>query len=134
MNTLYNITRQAGLTTGIGWTGGDTFGVLLIDTSEYTVDAAADQHVSDIPSDAILARQDMTTPTASGGTASADPMTIDSVTGDVGALVIYIHSGSDSDSQLVAYIDTGSGLPSTFADQTMSLMWDSSSGNGIFKL
>jgi hypothetical protein len=137
-NTLYDIARQAFLTGALDWTGGDTFGVLLIDTSQYTATPSSDQYVSDVVAagdgSAILARQDMTTPTATAGTAGADPMTIDSVTGDVGAIVVYQHSDSDADSQLIAYIDTASNLPSTYSDGIVSIMWDSSSGNGIFKI
>lgn len=133
-NTLYDITRQAFLTGALNWIGGDTFGVALVDTTQYTVEPSSDQYLSVIPSGAIVAQQDMTNPTASGGTASADPVTIDGVTGNVGAIVIYQDTGDASTDQLIAYIDTGSGLPSTFDNQTMSLMWDSSSDSGIFEL
>jgi len=134
-NTLYNITRQAAATASFNWPSpSNPWAVLLVDTTQYDVDVASDEHVSDIPSGAILARSNLANPTATGGACSADPLTIDSVTGDVGAVVIYENTSTDSTSQLVAYIDTAAGIPATFSDGEASLVWDTSSGNGIFRI
>jgi hypothetical protein len=134
MNTLYDVTRQSFLTGALNWTGGSTFGVLLVDTTQYTLNSNTNQYVSDIPSAAIIARQNLTNPTAIVGAASADALTIDNITGDVGAIVIYENTGTDTTSQLIAYIDTGNNLPSTYSAENVSLVWDTQSGNGIFKL
>lgn len=134
-NTLYDVTRQSFLTGALNWTDATkTFGVLLVDTSQYVIDSGANQFVSDIPSAAILGRADLSNPTATAGAASADAVTITGVTGAVGALVIFEDTGTDTTGQLIAYIDTGSNLPSTYSDESVGLIWDSSSGDGIFKL
>ena len=135
-NQLYNVARQAFLNGNIDWTGGTTFGVLLVDTTQYEIDQT-DEFVSDIiaqSSSAILGRADLVNPTATNGAAGADPTTVTGVTGDVGALIIYIHESGDSNSTLVAYIDTVSGIPATYTDGSVALVWDTSSGNGIFRL
>lgn len=133
MDSLYNITRQEALTGGFNWTGGDTFSVALIGTG-YTFDVG-DQYLSDVIAEAtVLARQDLTTLAATLGAAGADPVTITGVTGTVDALVIYQNTGSDATSKLVAYIDTGSNIPSTYSAGTVSIIWDTSSGNGIFRI
>ena len=134
-NTLYDVTRQSFLTAGLSWTDNTkTFGVALIDTSQYTIDPNTDQNISDIPSAAILARANLTGPTATNGAASADALSIPTVTGDVSALVVYENTGDDTTSQLIAYLDTASNLPGTYNNETVSIVWDTSSGNGIFKL
>jgi hypothetical protein len=134
-NQLYDISRQAFLTGALNWLDSTkTFGVALIDSTKYTIDPVNNQYISDVAATAILARQNLASLTASEGAASAAAMSIPNVTGDVGAIIVYENTGTDTTSQLIAYLDTGSNLPSTYNAETVSLVWDTSSGNGIFKL
>ena len=51
------------------------------------------------------------------------------------ALIVFLHTGSDSTARVIAYVDTASaGLPFTpSASQTVNLLWDTGA-NKIFKL
>ena len=50
------------------------------------------------------------------------------------ALVIFLHTGADGTARLIAYIDTGTGLPMTpGAGQNIPITWDNTA-NKIFKL
>jgi hypothetical protein len=91
--------------------------IALIDTGAYTYDGGHDEFLSDIPSGAIIAETgnlDGKAVGADGSFDSNDP-TFTAVTGvQCEALVIYIDTGDDSSSRLVAYQDTGiAGMPIT---------------------
>lgn len=91
--------------------------VALIDTGAYTYDGGHHEFLSDIPSGAIIAQTGNLsgkTVGADGSFDSSDP-TFTAVTGvQCEAIVIFIDTGQDSTSRLVAYQDTGiSGMPIT---------------------
>lgn len=72
--------------------------------------------------------------TVTNGVADADDVTFTSVTGDVcEALIIYQHTGTESTSRLIAYIDSATGLPVTPNGGNITVQWDSGA-NRIFKL
>ena len=61
-------------------------------------------------------------------------ITFSAVTGaTAGAIVIFIDSGVDTTSNLVAYIDTATGLPVTPNGGDITVTWDTGA-NKIFKL
>jgi len=66
--------------------------------------------------------------------ADAADVILSSVTGDTcEAIVIYKHTGTESTSRLIAYIDTATGLPVTPNGGDITIQWDSGA-NKIFKL
>jgi hypothetical protein len=104
-----------------------------VDTSDYTYSAAHD-FLDDVASGSRVATSGaLTNTTVTNGTFDADDVTFSSVTGDQSeALIFYLHTGTESTSRLVAYIDTGvTGLPVTPNGGNISLAFNAS---GIFTL
>ena len=133
-NAIYPKYREALLdgSSNIDLNDGDVR-VILVDTNDYTYSSAHD-FLDDVASGARVATSSaLTNTTVTNGTFDADDVTFSSVTGDQSeALIIYIHTGSEATSRLVAYIDTGvTGLPVTPNGGNISLAWNAS---GIFTL
>ena len=133
-NALYDYGREGFLAGDIDWDA-DDIRVILVDTADYTVDLAADQHLDDVTGAGRVATSGaLASKTVTDGVADAADVTFSSVTGDVSeALVIYQHTGVESTSRLIAYIDTGSGLPVTPNGGDITVQWDAGSDR-IFKL
>lgn len=134
-NALYDTGRNAFLTGDIDWVA-DDIRVILVDTGAYTVDLAAHDFLSDIPGGARIAvgSSSLANKTAVAGVADADDFTFVGVSGaTVEAIVIYRHTGVDGTSQLIAYIDTATGLTLTPSGGDVILRW-SNGANRIFKL
>ena len=133
-NALYDKARESFLKGEIDWSS-DDIRVILVDTADYTVDLANHDFLDDIAAGARVATSGaFTTKTTTAGVADADDITYSSVTGDVSeALVIYKHTGTESTSNLIAYIDTATGLPVTPNGGDITITWDSGSDK-IFKL
>lgn len=131
---LYDYGREGFLGGDIDWDG-DDIRVILIDTAEYTVDLANDQHLDDVSGDARVAVSGaLTGKSITAGVADASDVTLSSVTGAQSeAIVIYQHTGTESTSRLIAYIDSATGLPVTPNGGNITIQWDSGA-NKIFKL
>ena len=130
-NTLYDAARQRFLEAQINWMT-DTVKVLLVDTGAYTPQTAVHQYLSDISGSARIAGPvTLTSKTTTGGAADAADVTFTSVTGpSIEAIVIYIDTGTESTSPLVAFIDTATGLPITPNGGDLIVTWD----NGVNKI
>ena len=130
-NTLYDAARQRFLEAQINWMT-DTVKVLLVDTGAYTPQTAIHQYLSDISGSARIAGPvTLTSKTTTGGAADAADVTFTSVTGpSIEAIVIYIDTGTESTSPLVAFIDTATGLPITPNGGDIIVTWD----NGVNKI
>ena len=130
-NTLYDFARQRFLEAQINWMT-DTIKVLLVDTGAYTPQTAVHQYLSDISGSARIAGPvTLTSKTTTGGAADAADVTFTSVTGpSIEAIVIYIDTGTESTSPLVAFIDTATGLPITPNGGDIIVTWD----NGVNKI
>lgn len=133
-NALYDTGRAAFLLGDIDWAA-DNIKAVLVDSADYTVDLATHQFLSDIPSGGRVATSgNFTGKTTTAGVADADDITLTGVSGDQSeAVVIYRDSGSPATSQLIAYIDTATGLPVLPNTGDISVIWDNGS-NRIFKL
>lgn len=131
-NALYDTGRNAFLTGDVDWLV-DTIEVQLVDTADYVVDLAAHDFLADVPAAARVGTAvALTGKTAVAGVADAADVTIPGVTGDQSeALVIYKDTGVEGTSQLIAYIDTATGLPVTPNGADITITWNAS---GIFKL
>lgn len=133
-NTLYDFARQRFLEAQINWMT-DTVKCLLVDTGAYTPQTAVHQYLSDIPTSARVAGPVlMTAKSTVGGAADAADVTFTAVSGNsIEAIVVYIDSGSENTSPLVAYIDTATGLPITPNGGDIIVTWDNGT-NKIFKV
>ncbi|MBA7630623.1 hypothetical protein ES703_38147 [subsurface metagenome] len=133
-NALYNKGREGFLDGNIDWDT-DDIRCILIDTADYTVDLATHDNLDDVPGDARVATSGaLTSKTVTDGVADAADVTLSSVTGDTcEAIVIYKHTGTESTSRLIAYIDSATGLPVTPNGGDITIQWDSGA-NKIFKL
>jgi hypothetical protein len=132
-NALYDLGRQ-------GFLGGDNdwdsdHRVILIDAADYTKDLAAHDFLNDVAAGARVSTTGaLANPTKAAGVADADDTVFTSVTGDPSEqLIIYQHTGTESTSDLVANIDTATGLPVTPNGANINLTFDSGA-NKIFKL
>lgn len=134
-NALYDFGRQAFLDGDIDWSS-DDIRVILVDTVDYTVNLATHNALDDVPSGARVAVSSaLTGKSSTAGVADAADVTFSAVTGDPSeALVIYKHTGTESTSLLIAYIDTATGLPVTPNGGNITVAWSETAGQKIFKL
>lgn len=144
-SALYDKAREDFLAGNLQWkAAGHTFRVMLIDSANYTF-SAAHEDMADVPTNSRVgnsgssARGDggsIANLVNTGGVADGDDVTLTSVTtgGPYEAVLIYRDDGSaDATSRLVAYIDSGTGLPVTTNGGNITITWDSGA-NKIFKL
>tara|TARA_Y100000310_G_scaffold344961_1_gene460805 strand:+ start:3922 stop:4326 length:405 start_codon:yes stop_codon:yes gene_type:complete len=134
MSSLYDKGRESFLKGEIAMQT-DTIKIVLVDTGAYTVDLAAHDFLDDIPAGARIATSGaLQNPLTAAGVFDADNITLSSVSGaSIEALVVYKDTGSASSSNLIAYIDSGTGLPVTPNGGDITISWDNL-GNKIFKL
>ena len=133
-NALYDKGREGFLDGSIDWDT-DDIRCILIDTNDYSVDLALHDNLDDVPAPARVAVSGaLTGKTVAAGVADADDVTFTSVTGDqCEAIVIYKHTGTESTSRLIAYIDSATGLPVTPNGGDITVQWDSAAEK-MFKL
>ena len=134
-NTLYDLGRQKFLEGSIAWLT-DDIKVMLVDTDDY-VFSQAHEFVDDVTGFAgaeIDRSGNLASKTSVGGVADADDIVIPTVSGDqFEAIIIFKDSGLDSTSPLIAFIDSGTGLPLTPNGGSVTLSFDSGADR-IFKL
>jgi len=108
----------------------DTINAALVDTGTYTY-SAAHQYYSSV-SGVVGTPQTLGSKTVTNGVFDAADSTFSAVTGNsVEAIVIYKDTGSAATSPLIAYIDSGTGLPVTPNGGDIVITWNAS---GIFAL
>lgn len=108
----------------------DTIKVALVDTGTYTYSSAHD-FLNDV-SGVVGTAATLASKTTTSGTFDAADVTFSAVTGSSAeALIIYKDTGSSATSQLIAYIDTATGLPVTPNGGDITIAWNAS---GIFAL
>ena len=134
-NGLYDAARAAFLNADIDWTN-DDIRAILIDTGTYTVNLSTHDFLDDIPGGARVATSSaLSGKTSAAGVADANDVTFSAVSGaTVEAVVLYKHTGTESTSNLIAYMDTGmTGLPVTPNGGDITVQWANTT-NRIFKL
>jgi hypothetical protein len=114
-NKLYPKTKAQMLQAGIDLAAANVRAV-LVDTDEYVYDDA-DAFLSDIPAEARIAVSGNLTGKAFGddGSFDSDDPTFAAVYGaSIEAIVLYVHTGTESTSRLIMYQDEGvTGVPLT---------------------
>lgn len=133
-NTLYDYARQRFLEAQINWMT-DTVKVILVDTGAYTAQTSVHQYLSDIPTSARIAGPvTLTAKNTTGGAADAADITFTAVSGaSIEAIIIYVDTGTEATSPLIAFIDTATGLPITPNGGDIIVTWDNGT-NKIFKV
>ena len=134
-NALYGKGREGFLDGSIDWDT-DDIRVILVDMADYPAFSIdVDDNLDDIPTAARVKVSDaLASKTVTLGVADAADKTLSAVTGDASeALVIYKHTGVESTSRLIAYIDSATGLPVTPSGGDIAIQWDDGA-NKIFKL
>ena len=134
MNQLYSKALEGFLDGSIDWDD-NVIKAALIDLDDYTPDLANNQFLADIPAAARVALSDpLGNKTKANGVADADDITFPAVTGDVcEAVVVFQDTGDPATSRLIAFFDTGAGLPVTPNGGDITVAWDSGASR-IFSL
>lgn len=130
-SVIYPKAKEALLKADIDMENGD-IRIILIDTADYTYSAAHD-FLDDVAAGARVAVSSaLASKTFTNGTFDAADKTLSAVTGDQSeAIIIYLHTGTESTSYLIAYIDAGTGLPVTPNGGDITVQFNAS---GIFTL
>lgn len=130
-NLLFPKYKEALLAGGVNLSSG-TVKAVLIDLADYTYNSAHD-FLDDVPSGARVGTpQTLGSKTTTGGVFDAADVTFPTVTGDQSeAVLIYRDSGVEASSELIALIDTATGLPVTPSGGNIIIAWHAS---GIFAL
>ena len=133
-NTLFDAGRASFLDGGISWSS-DTIKLVFVDHGVDTPLPSSDQFLSDIGAGARIATSGaFASNTSTAGVANAANVTVSAVTGaQFESIVIYKDTGSAGTSNLIAFIDTATGLPCTPGGGDIIVQWDTGS-NKIFKL
>lgn len=135
-NALFDLTRQVFLGGGtrVDWSA-DTIVLVLVDHGSDTPLPATDDFLDDILAAARIATSSaFTAKTVTNGVADAADVTLTAVSGaSVESIVIYKSTGVETTSNLIAFIDTATGLPFTPSGGDVTIQWDAGA-NRIFKL
>jgi hypothetical protein len=135
-NALYDLARQSFLSGGIKWDA-DAISVLLV-SDGYAVNLATHHYLTCITAGARINNSiglAITSPTILSGVADGADVTFTAVTGNTaGYIVIYQSTGLSTTSQLIAYIDTATGLPVLPNGGDITVQWDNTAGLKIFML
>lgn len=126
-NAVYPKYREALIqgTAGTSLTG--TLKAVLIDTADYTYNAAHDFY-DDASAGAVGTPGTLASKTYVNGLLDAADQTFTAVTGDPSeAIILFLDTGTPSTSRLVAYLDTGvGGLPVTPNGTDIVISWNAS--------
>lgn len=133
-NALYDLGREGFLGGDIDWDAND-IRLIFIDEADDTIDLAADDFLDDrAVASRVATSGAFASKTKTAGVADAADVTVSTVTGDVfESIDIYKHTGTESTSNMIANIDTATGLPCTPNGGNITVAWDSGS-NRIFRL
>src|SRR5690242_14780006 len=134
-NKIYPLWKEAVMQASTNSSLGGTVKAILIDTASYTY-SDTHQFLSDVASGARTATSSaLAGKTYTSGVFDATDITWSSVSGNQSeAIVLYIDTGVEGASRLVAYIDTSiSGIPVTPNGGDINCAWDNGS-NKIFAL
>jgi hypothetical protein len=133
-NAVYPKAKERAMGAGLNLSAG-TVRCTLVDTAFYTFNAAH-QFVSDVAvgarvgSPVTLAGKSVT-----DGLFDANDVSFTGITAapTIEAMVLWVDTGSEATSPLIAYIDTATGLPVAAGSTQVDVAWDNGT-NRIFRL
>ena len=143
-SALYGKGRQGFLNGTIDWDT-DNIKILLIDSTDYTVNIDVDQYCNKdtIPDAARVTNGlsgNLASKTVALGVANAADITLSTGSGEEWEAIVVFKDGggggvsqSGTDDLLIAYIDTATGLPITPNGGDIQIQW-AGTANRIFKL
>ena len=133
-STLYAKAREKFARAQINWDA-DTIKAILIDASNYILNADTHEFLDSIPAAARIGTAvALTGKTSVGGACDANDTTFPAVSGaSIEAIVLYKDTGTESTSPLLYYVDTATGLPITPNTGDIIVNWDNGT-NKIFRL
>ncbi len=127
---LYSKGREAFLAGDIDFDN-DTIKAVAVDVADYLVTLSTDNALNDVDAGSRIATATLANTTVTNGIADCDDIVFSAVSGDdIGALVIYKDTGTESTSALIAYIEAG---PVTPNGTDITFVVDSGP-NKLFKL
>lgn len=132
-NALFDSARQLFLEGALNWKT-DPIYVALIDTGKISVNLQAHNKYNTYQGAVVGSSVQLTNKKTDGGAADADDVTFQSVSGDsVEALLLYKQGVPEGNGDLIAWIDSASGLPIIPNGGDIIVTWDNGN-NKIFKL
>jgi hypothetical protein len=137
-DALYSPAKERALTNaGIQWSTGDIKAILVKITGageNYTF-SAAHEFRSSLHNDTQVATSgNLASKSVTGGVANAANVTFTAVTGAAcGAIVLFRDTGNAATDELIAYIDSATGLPVTPNGGDITIEWNTGA-NKIFAL
>jgi hypothetical protein len=117
---------KLGLLRGLINTSASQYAVLLVDKSLYSINAANDEFVSDIPALAIKTRTgNISGITVNNGVLDASDLTVVHDGAYFDAIICYQVAGTDANSRLFFYIDSSTGLPyeGSNSSSSITIVW-----------
>lgn len=135
-NAIYDAGRASFLNADIDWSA-DNIKVVLV--RSYTPNTSTHDFLDDVTGGGggtiVATSGNLANKTSTAGVADADDVTYTTVAAGAACnhLVIYKDTGSAATSNLIAVIDTATGLPITPNGGDITIQWDSGA-NKIFKL
>jgi hypothetical protein len=133
-NALYGLGRGHILDGDIDWSSDDIV-FSFMDSADYTLQIDTDEDQVDLTDAGIVATSgNLSGKSSTLGVADASDEVVGTVSGDqFEYIVLYMDSGVDATSWLIACIDTATGLPCTPNGGDITVQWDAGA-NKIFKL
>lgn len=132
---LYKLAKEKFLTGVLDWVGDDIRFIFVKVTSGYAVNLVTDADLTVISGgNRIAVSGSLSSKSAALGVADAGDETVASVSGAAfQAIVFYKHTGTDSTSIPIAYVDSYTGLPCTPNGSNITVAFPND-GNKIYNL
>lgn len=133
-NLIYPLAKQLALGAGMNLSAG-TVKAVLVDTASYTY-SAAHQFFSSVPvGSRVGAAVTLASKTVTNGVFDAADVSFTGLVSapTIEAVVVYVDTGTEATSPLIAYLDTGTGLPVAAGATQVNVTWDNGA-NKIFAL
>lgn len=133
-NALFDAGREAFLAGDLDWDA-NNIKLVFMDHTDDTPAPTTDDFLDDLlVAGRVGTSGNFATKTVTDGVADAADVVVTAVSGDeFESIVIYEDSGVESTSNLIVFIDTATGLPTTPNGGDITVAWDAGA-NRIFKL